>query len=395
MIRTLETLSTRRRLRACAWMLCLLLAAMPALALEPTRIQAQLQQLREDAQAPGATAAVMARGRLVFSGGVGLADAENGVPMKGDTVHNIGSVSKVVGVIALMQLVEQGKIDLDAEIQAYAPWFPRKQAPITVRQILTHTSGIRHYRDGEFGEGDVLRFQQFDSIEAASRRWMGEPLLFDPGSHWNYSSFATNLLQAAIEQASGRDMETYMRERLWQPAGMDSTQFDVPARIIPRRAHGYEWDAEAGALHNAVQENVSYKYVGGGILASDEDMVRMGHALNTGKLLGAAAIAEMYRPQLDASVTLLPPPPGKPASRDGVPVQGLIWRVQQDAAGRTYMAHSGSVKGTLSYLANYPQQDVVVALHVNARGGKADLRAAAEALAAVALGDAKREEAGK
>lgn len=290
-----------------------------------------------------------------------------------------------------MQLVEQGRIDLDAEIQTYAPWFPRKQAPITVRQILTHTSGIRHYRDGEFGEGDVLRFRHFDGIEAASRRWQDEPLLFAPGRYWSYSTFATNLLQAAIEQAGGQGMEDYMRARIWEPAGMRATAFDVPARIVPRRARGYEWDAERGVLTNAVQEDVSYKYVGGGILASDEDLVRMGHALNGGRLLGAAAVAEMYRPQLDDSVTSMPSPPGAEPSRDERPVQALIWRVQHDAAGRRYVAHGGSVKGTLSYLVNYPEQDVVVALHVNARGGDADLRAAAEAIAAQVLGAAKAE----
>ena len=379
-----------RRPTACL-LLALWLLALPAQALDATGIRQQLEQLREAAHAPGASAAVMVRGELVWSGGVGLADVENAVPMDGGTVHNIGSVSKVIGVIAVMQLVEQGRIDLDAEIQAYAPWFPRKQAPITVRQILTHTSGIRHYRDGEFGEGDVLRFRHFDGIEAASRRWQDEPLLFAPGRHWNYSTFATNLLQAAIEQASGQGMEDYMRARIWAPAGMRATAFDVPARIIPRRARGYEWDAGSGVLTNAVQEDVSYKYVGGGILASDEDVVRMGHALNSGKLLGAEAIAEMYRPQLDASVTLMPPPPGVEPARDGVPVQGLIWRIQQDGAGRRYVAHSGSVKGTLSYLANYPEQDVVVALHANAWGGKADLRAVAEAIAAQVLGEKKAE----
>lgn len=371
-----------RRIIQC-WLLCLLLLSLPAFALQPARLYAQLEQLRSEAHAPGASAAVMVKGRLVFSGGVGLADVENNVAMDAGSVHNIGSVSKVVGVIALMQLVEQGKIDLDAPIQTYVPWFPHKQAPITLRQILTHTSGIRHYRQGEFGEGGVLRFQQFDSIEQASKRWQNEPLIFAPGSHWSYSSFATNLLQAAIEQASGQGMEQYLRERLWLPAGMSSTQFDVPARIIARRAHGYEWDAATATLQNAEQENVSYKYFGGGMLASDEDMVRMGHALNTGKLLGGAAIAEMYRPQLDATITALPSAASeKPVQ---VPVQGLIWQLRKDAAGREYVGHSGSVKGTLSYLANYPQQDVVVALHVNAQGGKVNLRAAAEAMAAAVL----------
>ncbi|MCD9033647.1 beta-lactamase family protein [Luteimonas sp. Y-2-2-4F] len=369
-----------RALRS-AWLLWLLLSlAVPAQALETAHLAAQLEQLRAAAHAPGATAAVMVGGELAYAGGVGVADAENAVPADGASVHNIGSVSKVVGAIAVMQLVEQGKVDLDAEIQAYAPWFPRKQAPVTVRRILTHTSGIRHYRDGEFGEGDVLRFRQYPDIETATRFWRDDPLLFDPGTRWSYSSHASNLLQAVIEQASGQDMESYLRERIWRPAGMAATQFDVPVRIVPRRARGYEWDADHGTLGNAVQENVSYKYVGGGILASDEDMVRLGHALNAGRLLGAGAIAEMYRPQLDGSVAAYAPPGGGEARE--VPVQGLIWRVQQDPAGRRYVAHSGSVKGTLSYLANWPEQDVVVALHVNARGGEADLRAAAEALAA-------------
>ncbi|HRF84615.1 MAG TPA: serine hydrolase domain-containing protein [Pseudoxanthomonas sp.] len=212
--------------------------------------------------------------------------------------------------------------------------------------------------------------------------------MFAPGRHWNYSSFATNLLQAAIERASGEGMEDYLRAHVWEPAGMDATSFDVPTRIIPRRARGYEFDAASGELTNAVQEDVSYKYVGGGILASDEDMVRLGHALNAGTLLGKPAIAEMYRPRLDPSATAMPAPDGAPPSGQP-PVQGLIWRLQQDGAGRDYVAHGGSVKGTLSCLANYPGQDVVVALHVNARGGKADLREAAEAIAATVLGPAE------
>jgi len=366
-------------------LLCLWFVAASAFALDPAAIRQQLEQLREASQAPGVSAAVMVGGELVYSGGVGLADVENAVPMDGGTVHNIGSVSKVLGAIAMMQLVEQGKIDLDAEIQAYAPWFPRKQAPITLRQIMTHTSGIRHYREGEFGEGDVLQFRHYDDIETASRRWQDDPLLFAPGQYWNYSSYATNLLQAAIERASGQGLEDYLRAHIWEPAGMAATSLDVPMRIAPRRARGYLRDPASGELFNAVQEDVSYKYVGGGILASDEDLVRMGHALNAGGLLGEAAITEMYRPQLDASIVQMPSPDGTPAAGER-PAQGLIWRIQQDAAGRRYFAHGGSVKGTLSYLVNYPEQDVVVAVHANAWGGKADLRVAAEAIAAQVLG---------
>ena len=358
-----------------------LLLALPAAALDRAGVDALLRRLGEDAHSPGASAAIMLEGELVYSGGVGVADAENDVPLDGGSVHNIASISKVHGAIAVMQLVERGRVDLDEEIQVHAPWFPRKQAPVTVRQIMTHTSGIRHYRDGEFGEGGLLAFRQFDDIEKASARWMDEPLLFDPGTHWSYSTHASNLLQAVIEHASGQPLEAYLREHVWAPAGMLSTGFDVPARIVPRRARGYEYDAASGELANAVQENVSYKYVGGGILSSDEDVVRLGHALNTGALLGAEALREMYRPQLAPGIG---PAPGAPEGTT-VPVQALVWRVETDVDGRSYYGHSGSVKGTLSYLANYSDRDLVVAVHVNARGGEANLKLAAERLAAMAL----------
>jgi len=361
---------------------CLLLLwflALPAFALEPAQITTLLETLRDEAKAPGASAAIMVKGELVYSGGVGFADIENEVPLNGRSVHNIGSVSKLHGVIAIMQLVEQGRIDLDAEIQTWVPWFPRKQAPITLRHILTHTSGIRHYQDGEFGEGEVLRFRQFDDIETASMRWRDDPLLFSPGSHWHYSSYATNLLQAVIEQVSGQALETYLEEHLWMPANLTATQFDVPARIVLRRARGYVFNAETNTLTNAVQENVSYKYVGGGILSSDEDSVRLAHALNTGRLLKPDTIAEMYRPQLGPEIL-----PAPDAGQADTPVLGLIWWLETADDGREYQGHAGSVKGTLSYLLNDSARDVVVAVHVNAWGGQAELKQVAETLASLA-----------
>ncbi|MFT4198373.1 MAG: serine hydrolase domain-containing protein [Pseudoxanthomonas sp.] len=379
----MNPLSRRLPRLAGPWLLWLLLVA-PAWALEPAQVVQRLEQLRRDAGAPGASAALMVGGHLVYSGGVGFADAENEVPMTGRSVHDIGSESKLFGAIGTMQLVERGKADLDAQIQVYAPWFPRKQAPITVRQLMTHTSGIRHYRDGEFGDGEVLRFRQFDTLQEASKRWQDEPLLFAPGSHWYYTTYGASLLQAVIETGSGEPLEQYLREHVWIPAGMLHTGLDIPARIVAGRARGYELDRASGRLENAQQENVSYKFIGGGIIGSDEDMVRLGHALNSGVLLGRKALAEMYRPQLDPKLPAYRPD-GDTDAPEQVPVQALIWRVLTDGAGRRYYGHSGSVKGTLSYFANYADRDVVVALHVNASGGKADLKAAAEDLAALAL----------
>lgn len=352
-------------------LLVLFAQACTAWALDTTQITRYLEQVRSEAEVPGMSAAIMVKGQLVYSGGVGQSDVESGMLQNGLSVHNIGSISKTQAVVAVMQLVEQGKVDLDADIQTYVPWFPKKQAPITTRQILTHTSGIRHYRQGEFGEGDVLSFRQFDKVEESTRRWRDEPLLFTPGEYWSYSTFATNLLQALVENVSGEGFEAYLKRHVWEPAGMVDTQFDVPTRVVLRRGRGYGKEWGTLKLVNAVQENVSYKYAGGGMISTDEDLVRFGHALNTGVLLKPETMKEMYRPQLRAGIQYPPADlekhrkekPNEPLPQP--PVQALVWRIDTDASGRRFPQHSGSVKGTLSQLYNFTDEDVVVAVHVN------------------------------
>lgn len=349
---------------------------------------AYLKRVQAEAQVPGVSAAVSIGDRIVFSGGAGIADLQTGLPQTGTTVHNIGSISKVIAVVAVMQLVEQGKVDLDAEIQKYAPWFPRKQMPITVRQILTHTSGIRHYKDGEFGPADVMSFRHYDSFEESTRFWRDDPLLFDPGTKYSYSSFASNLMHAIVETASGQPFEAYMTAHIWRPAGMVSTRFDVPARIVSNRGRGYVRNEKTGVLENAPDEDVSYKYAGGGILSSDEDLCRFGHALNAGVLLKATTIAELYRLQLAADLQRFEE--DEPGTGPIGKSQALVFRIASDSQGRIHAGHSGSVKGTHSQYFDYFKDDVVVAIHFNADGGSFDLSELAEALATLYLPPARR-----
>lgn len=337
-----------------------------------------LAQIRSRAGAPGVSAAVCVRGQMVFSDGVGVAELSHSPPQNGRTVHNIGSVSKVETAVAVMQLVERGKVQLDAEIQHYAPWFPRKTKPITLRQLLTHTSGIRHYRPGELSATNCHVLRHYDSFEESTRFWRKDPLLFAPGTRFSYSSFAFNLLQAVIEVGSGQSFEAYMREHVWTPAGMQDSQFDVPARVVERRGRAYIHNAK-GALENAVDEDLSYKYASGGMLASDEDLCRFGHALNGGLLLSAAALTELYRLQLPAAVTAFgdegPPPPSE--------VQALGFRISHDERGHTYAGHAGFVKGSATQFYNDFHDDVAVAVYMNAVSDAVDLSAVAQRLASM------------
>lgn len=304
---------------------------------------------------PGTSAAVAVKGQIVFSGGAGFADLDNRIRATGSSVYNIGSVSKVNTAVAMMQLVEQGHVSLDDPIQKYVPAFPDKGSPITIKLLMTHQSGIRHYRNAE-GEHSTKRY----SLEESFALFKDDPVLFKPGMSWFYSSYGVNLLQAVIEKSSGLSFEEYMTQRVWGPAGMLSTALDVPERLVPNRAKAYVFPK--GKLQNYPFTDLSYIYAGGGMVSTAEDLVRLGAALNRGRLLKADTTALMYRAHLDPVMRYAASgPPAKMEFR-----QGLIWRVFNDAAGRTWVNHCGSVKGFNACLVNYPQEDVVAAIMYNA-----------------------------
>ena len=227
---------------AVAWVLLLLTPCVAAPSADPHQILDYLERVRVEGDVPGLSAAVSIDGEIVFSGGVGYAELDNRTPQTGRTVHNVGSVSKVLAAVGLMQLVEQGRVDLDAAIQTYLPYYPEKSKQVTLRHILTHSSGTRHYREGEFGDHRLASMRPYESFEEATRLWRDDPLLFEPGAFWLYSSHAMNLLHGVIEKVSGESFEAYMRRRVFTPSAMLATQFDVPERIVPNRGRGYVQD---------------------------------------------------------------------------------------------------------------------------------------------------------
>lgn len=321
-----------------------------------------MERIQDENDLPGLSVAIAVDGNIVFSEGVGYAELDNHTPATGRTVHNVGSVSKVLAVAGIMQLVEQGRVDLDATIQTYLPYYPEKRWPITVRQILTHTSGTRHYRQGEFGEYGLLRYRHFESFEEATELWRDDPLLYEPGTRWLYSSHAMNLMHGIVEEVTGMGFEDYLRVHVFEPAGMFATQFDVPTRVVHNRGRGYVRDGR-GEFVNADSEDPSYKYAGGGIISTADDLVRFALAIDDGTLLAPETVAEMHRPQIDPSVPEY--------SADGEPEplgheQAIVWFIRTDQAGRRYPSHTGTVKGTRSFLGNWIDQGVVVALQTNA-----------------------------
>jgi len=325
-----------------------------------------LKRVRHETEAPGISAAVAVDGEIVFSDGVGYAELDNMTPQTGETVHNVGSISKVNAVVGLMRLVEQGKVALDATIQNYLPYMPEKRWDVTVRHILTHTSGIRHYREDDFGPRGLQEMRHYDDFSKATKIFRGDSLMYEPGTYYSYSSYATNLMHGIVEAVTDKGFEAYLKRHVWEPAGMLSTQFDVPSRIVHNRGQGYERDS-LGYRVETPYADVSYKYAGGGMISTVDDLVRLGMALNTGSILKPETVQTMYEPQLDPSVLEYKQynPDEEPEKRDWK--QGLIWYWEQDGLGRWWIGHDGSVRGVQSQLINYPDHRVVVALQANVR----------------------------
>ena len=309
---------------------------------------------------PGISAAVGIDGTIVWSQGFGYADLENRVPARATTLYRVGSVSKPITATAVVQLALSGALDLDAPVQRYVPSFPDKQAPITTRQLAGHIAGIRHYQgDESLSEGQ----RHYDDVVEALAIFQDDPLLFSPGEDYSYSSYGWNLISAVVQGAADQDFLGYMQEHVFDPLGMNHTHADDPRPIIPERARFYSFTG--GRLRNAPFVNNSYKWAGGGFIASVEDLVRFGSAhLEPGFL---------SREALDLLFTSRRTSDGEETG------YGIGWRVgtlgslfpeadlrRDSELGRLrVMHHGGSSVGGRAFLLLVPERRVVVAVLVN------------------------------
>ena len=244
-----------------------------------------------DHHVPGLSVAVIDRGRVIFTQGYGLADVENSVPATADTVYRIASISKSITATAAMKLVEAGKLDLDATIQRYCPDFPKKPWPITTRELLSHQSGIRDYRNEE----ESINTRHYTSIKEALTQFGSDPLEFEPGTKMQYTSYGYIVLGCVIEGASGTSYDRYMHQAIFAPAQMPATRLDDVFAIIPHRARGYRVSASDG-LQNSVFVDVSNKPPGSGINSSARDMGNFVVALYSARLVPNVVLDQMLTP---------------------------------------------------------------------------------------------------
>jgi serine beta-lactamase-like protein LACTB len=295
-------------------------------------------------QVPAMTvAAAMANG-IVYSRAFGTADLENGVPATTETLIRTGSVAKPISAAAAMTLVDSGKLDLDAPVQQYCAPFPLKQWPVTTRELLSHTSGIRHYKEGE-----IESTRHYKRISDGFAIFANDPLLFEPGTAYSYSTYGYSVVGCVIEGASGERFEDYVAEHVLKPAGMTHTFVDDVFEIVPHRARGYQ--RINGQVKNAGLMDSSYKIPGGGYVTTAEDLVRFAQALMDGKIVKPDTLLQMWTP-------VKIPGGGKKSN------YGLGFGVRMVDGGK-YVAHSGSQQGTTTSLVIIPERHFAVAALAN------------------------------
>lgn len=291
---------------------------------------------------PGAAIAVVKDGRVVKMKGYGVASLEFNAPVTTETVFEIGSVSKQMTAAGIMLLVEDGKMNLDERISKYLPNTPDAWKDVTVRHLMTHTSGIKSY-----SSLDGFELSQRMKIDDFIKKLSPHPLEFLPGEKNTYSNSGFNLLAYIIETQSGKKYLDYMREKIFLPLGMTKTGDRDPQFVIPLRAAGYEWRQN----HHSGRDGSLTDLMGAGsIVSTINDMTKWEAALRGDKFLTNESKKEIWKQYTFNNGKLSP--------------YGLGWRIS-DLRGHKLIGHTGQTAGFGAAIFRYVENDVTVIVLTN------------------------------
>jgi CubicO group peptidase (beta-lactamase class C family) len=291
---------------------------------------------------PGLSLTIVQNGESIKTAAYGAANLELNAPVTPDTVFEIGSVTKQFTAAAILLLAQDGKISVDEKIGRYLSGIPDTWRDITVRHLLTHTSGIKSYTglDGFELRRHLTQAQFIAAIGA-------QPLEFPPGQSWKYSNTGFNLLGFIIENVSGKTYWDFLSERILRPLGMTSTTNRLPALIIINRASGYEQT-------NHILINRDYDltdvFSAGALVSTVGDLAKWNRALDREDLLNSKSKQAMWQPAL---------------LNDGTATQyGFGWRIET-LAGHKNIGHGGSTSGFSASIQRFPDDKLAIIILTN------------------------------
>lgn len=300
----------------------------------------------EQQKIPGISLAVIRNGEIIYAKGYGLANVEHQVPVKPGTVFQSGSVGKAFTVMAVMMLVEEGRIALEDTITKYFTDGPPEWKQMTIRHVLEHTSGLMTGYPKDF---DYRKDYTEDDLYALFKTTQVE---FKPGEKRGYSNIGFEMLGFLIRKVTGKFYGDFLKEKIFDPLGMSATRIISEADIVPNRAAGYR--LEKGELKNqdwvAPMINTT---AAGSLYTNTVDIAKWEAAINSGKLLKPSGYAAMWKHLVTNDKQVLP--------------FGFSWQVE-DIFGKNIVEHSGGWQGFTANFSRYPEQKTAFIIFTNLRG---------------------------
>ncbi len=297
---------------------------------------------------PGCAVGVSKDGLNIFARGYGMADLEHDVPNTAETIFEGGSLSKQFTAAAIMLLVMDGKLSLDDDVRDYIPEVPDYGTTVTLRHMMTHTSGLRDWGSvaqiSGWGRGERSH-DHADVLDIVSRQ---SALNFEPGHEYSYSNTGYNLLAIIVGRVSGMSFAEFSSKRIFEPLGLEHTQWrDDYRRIVKGRSAAYTALADGTFEINRPTE---YVHGNGGILTTVGDLLTWNQALTTGRLGGREFVALMHET-------------GRLNDGSDIVYAGGL-RVAE-SVGVPAVSHTGSTAGYRAFTARYPDQGIAVAMLCN------------------------------
>jgi len=293
----------------------------------------------------GATALVSRNGQIIYKKAFGMANLEYNIPMQVDNIFRIGSITKQFTGVAILQLMEQGKLNLQDDITKFIPDYPVHGHHITIEHLLTHTSGIQSYTNmNDFSEKLTLDLKPSELINY----FKNQPMEFAPGTNWKYNNSGYFLLGYIIEKVSGKTYQQYVEDNFFKHLGMSNSLYGSDSRIVKNRAGAYSKDS-TGVI-NAHVMSMTIPYAAGSIQSTVEDLFKWHQAVHSYKLV--------KKESLDKAFT-------KYKLTNGIETNyGYGWALL-NIQGSPTIEHGGAINGFLTHAIYLPKEDVFIAVFSN------------------------------
>lgn len=311
------------------------------------RVDSLVQPYIDSVKAAGIDIAVYKSNEPLLYKAYGLADLEFNVNLPVDASFEIGSVTKQFTGAAICQLAEAGKLGLDDDITKFIK-FDTHGKKVTIRNLLSHTSGIKGYTELPVFEKISMFSYHRDTLLRLVEK---EPFDFEPGEELIYSNTGFFMLGLIIEKVSGVTYEEYVKKNLFDKAGMKNSYYGSETRVIRNKAHGYD-TGEKGLVHAAYLDH-TWPFSAGSLCSTTEDLVKWNDALHHGRIIGE----KMYREFITPAVL-----------KDGTKTHYAMGITVSDQDGKRLISHRGGINGYLSQNSYYPDENVSIVVLINTTG---------------------------